>query len=112
MSDTTKADYIMLYFRCCYCNHCRSIELKVRYDNTIAEVKSLLKINRLITNPEIIVEGKMCPDTYTVRAIVKYNLVIIDRLPARRSNYRTLIVSALLLTATIFKVYWVVTQGQ
>ena len=54
----------------------------------------------------------MCPDTYTVRAIVKYNLVIIDRIPAHRSNYRTLIVSALLLTATIFKVYWVVTQGQ
>ena len=43
-----------------------------RYDNTIDEIKSLLKIKRLIANPEIIMEGgKICPDTYTVHDLQK-----------------------------------------
>ena len=99
MSDTTNAEYITLYFKCWYCNDFKSIELKVRYDNTIADVKSLLKNNQLIANPEIIVDGEMCPDTCIVHNIVKYNLLIIDRLRDRKSRYRrTFIASALLLT--------------
>lgn len=101
------------------------ITLHVRYDNTIAEIKSLLKIKRLIANPVIIGEGgKICPDTYTVRDLEKINPVVIDRKPdpiipdrrgvetrkpdpiipecsgveTRKSEYRAFIVSALVLT--------------
>jgi len=86
------------------------ITLHVRYDNTIAEIKSLLKIKRLIANPEIVGEdGRICPDTYTVRDLQKINPIVIDRKPdpiipecrgveTRKSEYRAFIISALVLT--------------
>jgi hypothetical protein len=76
------------------------ITLHVRYDNTIDEIKSLLKIKRLIANPEIVGEGGMiCPDTYTVRDLQKINPIVIDRKPDPIiQEYHVFIVSALVLT--------------
>lgn len=86
------------------------IMLQVRYDNTIDEIKSLLKIKRLIANPVIIIDGgQICPDTYTVRDLQKINPIVIDRKPDliipecrgvdnRKKEYHTVIVSAFMLT--------------
>ena len=86
------------------------IALRVCRDNTIAEIKLLLKIKRLIANPVIVGEGgKICPDTYTVHDLEKINPIVIDRKPdpiipdrrgveTRKSEYRAFIVSALVLT--------------
>lgn len=111
MSNIPKTDNVTIYLRCWHYDG--TVELNMRYDNTIAEVKSVLKSMQIATNPEIIVDGKMCPDTYTVHDIIKYNLVIIERIPYRRLQYRlTFIVSALFLTSAIFKLYRVATRGQ
>lgn len=111
MSNIAKTDNVTIYLRCWHYDG--KIELNMRYDNTISEVKSKLKTMQIATNPEIIVEGKMCPDTYTVQDIIKYNPVVIEYIPYRRSQYRlTFIVSTLFLTAAIFKLHRIVARGQ
>lgn len=110
MSNIAKTDNVTIYLRCA--PHGETVELNMRYDNTIAEVKSALKIMRISTNPEIIIDGNMCPDTYTVRDIWKYKPFVIEHIPARRSNYHTFIVSAIFLTIAIFTLHRVVARGQ